>query len=39
LCQPCCGLVNINPDFTLCPPSEKVAFLKPQKREKKKKKK
>jgi hypothetical protein len=31
-------LVNVNPDFTLCPPSEKVTFLKPQKREKKKKK-
>jgi hypothetical protein len=30
-------LVNTNLDCTLYPPSEKVAFLKPQKREKKKK--
>jgi hypothetical protein len=28
-------LVNFNPDYTLYLPSEKVAFLKPQKREKK----
>jgi hypothetical protein len=28
-------LVNINPDCTLYPPSEKVALLKPLKREKK----